>query len=140
MKHVHPTNIKLRVNRNLGARAADWVAARVGSWPFVIGQLIFFAVWITVNTLVVFHAIQFDPYPFFFFNLGMSAEAAFSTPIIMMSQNRQSEHDRHSAEVDYRTNAEALDLLRLMVEHAGVPVDEVEMVRARWSISDNGVS
>lgn len=106
----------------------------MGSWPFVLGQLVIFAAWITVNTLVVFQAIQFDPYPFFFFNLSMSCEAAFTAPIIMMSQNRQNEHDRHRAEIDYHTNAEALELLRLVARHGGVPGALIEAARARWEL------
>ncbi len=37
-------------------------------------------------------------------NLVLSFQAAYTAPIIMMSQNRQSEIDRKNAEHDYRIN------------------------------------
>jgi len=37
----------------------------------------------------------------------MSAEAAYSSPLILMSQNRQSERDREHAQHDYETNLAA---------------------------------
>jgi uncharacterized membrane protein len=40
-------------------------------------------------------------------NLVFSTQAAYSAPIIMMSQNRQSERDRMQAQADYQTNIEA---------------------------------
>lgn len=136
MKLLHPTNVKMK-NSGLGDKAADWLASRVGSWPFVLGQLFIFAAWIAVNTMVIFQAIQFDPYPFFFFNLSMSCEAAFTAPIIMMSQNRQNEHDRHRAEVDFRTNREALELVRQMARLHLKP-EEVDEIRMLWNPDDEG--
>jgi uncharacterized membrane protein len=40
-------------------------------------------------------------------NLVLSFQAAYAAPIIMMSQNRQSEIDRTHAEHDYRINVKA---------------------------------
>ena len=40
-------------------------------------------------------------------NSVLSFQAAYAAPIIMMSQNRQSEIDRRHAEHDYRTNVKA---------------------------------
>lgn len=63
------------------------------------------AMWVFGNALIyVFH---FDPYPFVFLNLFMSAEAAFSTPIILMSQNRSAARDRAKAHHDYQVNEAA---------------------------------
>jgi uncharacterized membrane protein len=90
--------------RSLGERVADRVASFVGSWTFIWIQTSLMAVWIAGNAYLYFH---FDPFPFIFLNLFMSAEAAYSTPVIMMSQNRQAERDRHQAEEDYRVNLEA---------------------------------
>ena len=94
----------------LGDRIADGVTAFVGSWTFVIVQTSIMALWVAYNTYVItqfalFHA--FDPFPFVFLNLFMSAEAAYSTPFIMMSQNRQAAHDRLSAEEDFAVNVKA---------------------------------
>ena len=48
-----------------------------------------------------------DVYPFILLNLLFSTQAAYAAPIIMMSQNRQSERDRANAEADYKTNLDA---------------------------------
>ena len=46
----------------------------------------------------------FDPYPFIFLNLVLSALAAIQAPFIIMSQNRQEARDRLNAEHDYIVN------------------------------------
>lgn len=48
-----------------------------------------------------------DPYPFILLNLTLSFQAAYTVPILMMSQNRQAEIDRRKAEIDYRINIKA---------------------------------
>jgi uncharacterized membrane protein len=50
---------------------------------------------------------HWDVYPFILLNLIFSTQAAYAAPIIMMSQNRQSQRDRIQAQEDYKTNVEA---------------------------------
>ncbi len=50
---------------------------------------------------------QWDPYPFILLNLGLSFQAAYAAPFIMMSQNRQQDIDRTAAEHDYEVNVKA---------------------------------
>jgi uncharacterized membrane protein len=76
--------------------------------------------WIAANIWAWLGA--WDPYPFILLNLVLSFQAAYTAPIIMMSQNRQADLDRHNAENDYKINVKAeleiellhqkLDLLR----------------------------
>jgi uncharacterized membrane protein len=49
----------------------------------------------------------FDPYPFILLNLVLSCLAAIQAPIILMSQNRQTEKDRLASENDYQVNLKA---------------------------------
>lgn len=88
-----------------GAALADWVAETVGSWRFIIIQSVLLSIWITLN--VIAFISHWDPYPFILLNLVLSFQAAYAAPIIMMSQNRQSEIDRGHAEHDYRINVKA---------------------------------
>ena len=88
-----------------GALIADWVAETVGSWRFIIIQSIILSLWIILNGIAFFD--HWDPYPFIFLNLILSFQAAYAAPIIMMSQNRQSEIDRRRAEHGYRVNVKA---------------------------------
>jgi uncharacterized membrane protein len=57
----------------------------------------------------------FDPYPYILLNLFLSMLAAIQAPIILMSQNRQSDKDRLGAEHDYEVNLKAE--LEIMLLH-----------------------
>lgn len=87
----------------IGQKTADRIATFGGSWPFIITFGIFLVVWIILNT-VILRSKAFDVYPFVFLNLMLSCLAAIQAPIIMMSQNRQSEKDRLTASNDYLVN------------------------------------
>jgi uncharacterized membrane protein len=88
-----------------GAALADWVAETVGSWRFIVIQSVLLGIWIILNVMAFIK--HWDPYPFILLNLVLSFQAAYAAPIIMMSQNRQSEIDRRHAEHDYRINVKA---------------------------------
>lgn len=103
---------------SFAARAADAVAALVGSWRFILVQSFILALWIIANL----SQARWDPYPFILLNLVLSFQAAYAAPIIMMSQNRQAEIDRRraiedfdinrKAELEIETLHEKIDLLR----------------------------
>jgi uncharacterized membrane protein len=113
-----------------GDHLADKIAGFIGSWKFIIFQSAIFFVWVLINTLTLFGAIQFDPYPFILFNLFMSAEAAYSSPLILMSQNRQAVRDRHQAEMDYQTNQEAkAEIEELQSEIARIEIEKLDLIR-----------
>jgi uncharacterized membrane protein len=76
----------------VGERAADSVAAAMGSWKFIIAQSVIVVVWMACN--VVGFVRHWDIYPFILLNLLFSTQAAYAAPIIMMSQNRQAQRDR----------------------------------------------
>jgi uncharacterized membrane protein len=88
-----------------GSRLADSVAKGMGSWRFIILQTILVILWMGLNLVGFFY--HWDAYPFILLNLLFSTQAAYAAPIIMMSQNRQSERDRMQAQADYQTNIEA---------------------------------
>ncbi len=99
----------------LSQRASDAVARVTGSWGFIIGQSIFFAIWAVLN--VTAWVRHWDPYPFILMNLFLSLQAAYTAPIIMMSQNRQAERDRVEAHNDYTINQKAEKEVRAILEH-----------------------
>lgn len=90
-------------NLTLGQKIADKIASFGGSWPFIISFITVLSVWIIVNTILLSRK-AFDPYPFILLNLALSCVAAIQAPIIMMSQNRESEKDRLTAANDYLVN------------------------------------
>ena len=90
---------------SLGQRLADSVASGMGSWRFIIVQTIIVLIWMSLN--IVGFVKHWDAYPFILLNLLFSTQAAYAAPIIMMSQNRQSDRDRVQAQADYQTNLTA---------------------------------
>lgn len=93
--------------QDFGQRVADAVANTVGSWPFIICQSTLLAFWITWNTYAP-RKYLYDPPPFILMNLLLSTQAAFATPLILMSQKRQSEIDRQR---DIETHSHARNTL-----------------------------
>ena len=102
-----------------GQQCADLIAAGMGSWRFIIIQSVILVFWIIANILA--WKYKWDPYPFILLNLALSFQAAYAAPIIMMSQNRQSDIDRKKAENDYNVNIKA----ELEIELLHQKVDEL---------------
>jgi uncharacterized membrane protein len=109
------------VKSSLGQRAADAVASFGGSWMFVGLFAATMLLWVGLNGLLMMGGgTAFDPYPYILLNLFLSMLAAIQAPIILMSQNRQSEKDRVSAEHDYEVNLKAE--LEIMLLHEKIDV------------------
>lgn len=112
---------------NFGNRIADAVARGMGSWNFIIIQTIVVILWMTLN--LVGFMYHWDVYPFILLNLLFSTQAAYAAPIIMMSQNRQSERDRMHAEEDYKTNVDAkkeIEALSLLLKN--IETDKLDKI------------
>ena len=111
-----------------GQRAADAVASFGGSWTFVGLFALVMLGWVALNAfLLATLGSTFDPYPYILLNLFLSMLAAIQAPIILMSQNRQSEKDRLSAEHDYEVNLKAE--LEIMLLH-----DKLDALReTQWA-------
>jgi uncharacterized membrane protein len=99
---THPS---LKRKPTLGQRAADMMTTHVGSWKFIILLFVFMAIWMALN--VYAWVTAWDPYPFILLNFVLSCLAAVQAPIILMSQNRQTERDRVTAKYDYQVNRKA---------------------------------
>src|SRR5258707_13814094 len=83
-------------------RADDAIAEFGGSWKFIGAAVGIIILWIVFNSYIMFRG--FDPAPYQMLNLVMGIIAGLQAPIIMMSQNRQSEKDRLRADLDYQVN------------------------------------
>jgi uncharacterized membrane protein len=130
-RHIHLRTVLSRARKRrrgegppppltLGERLSDLVAATVGSWRFILIQSGLLVAWLIANA--AFGGNAWDPYPFILLNLMLSFQAAYTAPIIMMSQNRQADIDRIRSIADYQVNIrseaeisllhEKIDLLR----------------------------
>ena len=114
-----------------GERIADTVTATVGSWRFILIQSCLLALWIILN--VIAWITHWDPYPFILLNLALSFQAAYATPFILMSQNRQSTVDREKAQQDLDCDIKAEIEIELLHEKLDL-LREREIAELRMSI------
>jgi uncharacterized membrane protein len=116
-------------HRTVSEMVADGFARAVGSWTFIIIQSVLLTFWVIAN---VIHVIKpWDPYPFILLNLALSFQAAYASPIIMMSQNRQArlaDQRNHLALqialLAEQEDTQTLQLLRKICEKLDVPMDD----------------
>ncbi|MBC7815537.1 MAG: DUF1003 domain-containing protein [Planctomycetaceae bacterium] len=118
-QHDHPpvrnVNELVVEGQTLGQRASDLVAKTAGSWKFIIWQSCLLLIWVALNIVSMIQ--HWDPYPFILMNLLLSLQAAYTAPIIMMSQNRQAQRDRIEAHHDYDINQKAEVEIRAILDH-----------------------
>src|SRR5262249_46797381 len=86
------------------------------------------AAWMVLNLVAWFN--HWDPYPFILLNLVLSFQAAYASPIIMMSQNRQAKLNERRNKLDLQINllaeqenTEMLKRLRLLCEKLGITLE-----------------
>jgi uncharacterized membrane protein len=114
-KPLRDINEILDEKRTTGERVADLVAKIVGSWRFIIIQSVLLIFWAILN--VAGWCLHWDPYPFILMNLFLSLQAAYTAPVIMMSQNRLAERDRIEAHEDFAVNQKAEEEIRAILTH-----------------------
>ena len=127
-KYISRNIVKEHDNdKTFGQRAADAVAKFGGSWAFIILFGVTLVCWVILNSFILAnYSKAFDPYPYILLNLFLSMLASIQAPIILMSQNRQSEKDRLNAEHDYEVNLKAE--LEIMLLH-----EKVDLLReGQW--------
>ena len=90
-----------------GERAADLLRNGMGSWGFVLTALAFLAGWMIANG-----SDGFDPYPFILLNLILSCLAALQGAILLIAAKRADALSRDLAEHDYKTNLEAVAIIK----------------------------
>ena len=118
---IQNVNVLHEERRTFGDRVADKVAEVVGSWSFILTQTALLGMWIVANVVLALgwwaSEKPWDPYPFILLNLVLSFQAAYTGPIVMMSQNRQAAKDRIAAENDYEVNRVSERELEVVLAH-----------------------
>ena len=103
--HVSHADLPLHITKEhytFRDRMADFIAKWGGSWEFIGLLGVCIGIWVLINLYAYFN--HWDPYPFIFLNLVLALVTVFQAPIILMSQNRQSDIDRLRAEHDFLIN------------------------------------
>lgn len=110
-------NEEMEIRSTLFERMADAIAEFSGSLLFLLGNILWFFIWIGWNVTPALP--KFDPYPFGFLTMVVSLEAIFLSIFVLISQNRQAEKDRLRADAEYEVNLKA----ELEVAHLHEKVD-----------------
>src|SRR6187399_1033807 len=64
-------NVEEAARLTLADRASDIIAEFGGSWKFIVAAVLFFNLWVLLNTLL-FAKMGFDPYPFLLLNIAIN--------------------------------------------------------------------
>ena len=91
------------------------MAGVLGSWRFILIQSALLGIWVVLNATAWLR--HWDPYPFILMNLVLSLQAAYTAPVILMSQNRLAARDRLEAHNDFVVNQKAEEEIRAIIEH-----------------------
>ncbi len=114
---------------------ADKVTSFAGSSPFILLHVLWFGVWIFINSGVIPTVTPFDPFPFSFLTLVVSLEAIFLTLLVLMSQNRMTKEADKRAHLDLQINmldeqetTLILKMVQKITKHLGLEdeIDEAE--------------
>jgi len=116
LRHTATRNVNEEAadRRTWVQKSADWIAEFAGSIPFLVMHVVWFALWLLLNTVSIPGVPKFDPYPYGFLTLTVSLEAIFLSVFVLLSQNRQAAKDRVRADVEYDVNLKAeLEIMHL---------------------------
>ena len=108
--------------RSKAEQVSDWIAATAGRGPVLLLHVVWFGVWVAVNTGVVAGIQPFDPFPFPFLTMTVSLEAIFLALFVLTSQNRLSlQADKRShldLQIDLLAEREMTAVLQLLQDVA----------------------
>lgn len=118
--------------RSMGEKVSDFFVSIMGSMPFLVFHVVWFAAWVTVNLNGVPGVTPFDPFPFGILTLIVSSEGVFLAIFILISQNRMARQADKRAHLDLQVNILAeqemtmvLRMQQRLCEHFGVEVETV---------------
>jgi|SRR5881392_1198186 len=100
----------------------DRFAAFFGSIKFITGMTVFVVAWFMWNIFAP-ASMRFDKYPFIFMTLLLSLQASYAAPIILFSQNRQSDKDREKLELDLQADLRSEEMLKQIAAKLEVDVN-----------------
>lgn len=108
------SRLSLDIDPDAFGRFAEAIARVMGTGRFLFWQTVIVIIWIAANVApLLFH---WDNYPFILLNLMFSVQAAYAAPLILLSQNRQTDRDRIAQQEDrnraQRTTADTEFLAR----------------------------
>jgi len=132
--------------RGLQERIADAVTTFSGRMLFVYIHIIWFSLWILLNT-GRFGIRPFDPFPYGLLTMVVSLEAIFLSTFVLISQNRLSEDSERRADLDLQMDlltehelTRALLMLDTIQDKLGIQNDtDVELAELEKEVQPEDV-
>ena len=119
--------------RSSGEKVSDFFVSLMGSMPFLLFHVVWFAAWFLINLGAIPGVPAFDPFPFGILTLIVSSEGVFLAIFILISQNRMTRQSDKRGHLDLQVNMLAeqemtmmLQMQRQLCEHLGVEVDSIK--------------
>ena len=124
--------MKAARQRSTSQRIADVVTSFSGTMIFVYIHIIWFSIWILLNSGLLGMA-PFDPFPYGLLTMIVSLEAIFLSTFVLISQNRMGELSEQRADLDLHIDllteyelTRVLQMLRAIQEKMGIADEEDE--------------
>jgi uncharacterized membrane protein len=115
--------------RSRAEQISETITKTVGGGPMLVGHVLWFGVWLVINTGDIPGLAPFDTFPFPLLTTLVSLEAIFLSLFVLASQNRMTRHSDQRSQLDLQINMLAeremtavLVLLRDIAKHMDVKV------------------
>jgi uncharacterized membrane protein len=112
-------------------KLANRVAELSGRPHFVTVHLVWFGVWMLVNSGLVAAFTTFDAYPYGLLGIILSIEGILITLFLLISNNRQSTHAEKRAALDYEVNVRTWRLVNHLADRLDDVVGRLERLEGR---------
>lgn len=137
-QHEHPPvrDLNREADRRTTApqRIAEDFGHLVGSWTFVVLQVVLVVAWLGLN--VVGRVNHWDPYPFRLLGLVMAVEAVLAASIVLMAIGRLMDRDRVRGQHQYEVDVKQEEEMRMLMHHLEVQDEVLLQVLHRLERSD----
>jgi uncharacterized membrane protein len=113
---------------------AERVTRFVGRPHYVVVHLVWFVVWVVLNTGIIMAVRRFDSYPYGLLGTLLALEAVLITGFLLISQNREQARERKFAELEYEVNVRCfreIAELKGMLQEVLDKLDRIDAGEAR---------
>lgn len=122
---------KADAKRTIPERMADWMTSSFGSMTFLAINVIFFTIWLLINTHYIEGIPAFDPFPFSLLTTIVSLEAIILAIFVLISQNRSVKIDDLREEIHLQINiisekevTKVMKMMALLLEKQGIDLSQ----------------
>ncbi len=129
IKEISELEHEALAKRSFSSRLGDLIATQAGKMWFIVLHIVWFAIWIGVNTIGT--GKFFDPFPFALLTMLVSLESIFLSLFILMSQNRANVQADERNHLDLQINllsevenTKMIQMLRAICEHHDLPISK----------------